>query len=127
MDKAPTTIGARIKILRDEIGLTQKELADKLEISKSTLGMYETNKREPNLIMIKKLCTELNTTGDYLIGFSSVTTNIQPHSPEEDRLLSLYNNLNTIGKKKVTEYIEDLAANEKYTCEEFWDKELQGA
>ena len=41
-------IGNRIKLLREELGLKQDELAKALNISPSSIGMYETNKREPN-------------------------------------------------------------------------------
>lgn len=37
-----------LKRLRKERGLTQKELADALGIAKSTISMYENNKREPD-------------------------------------------------------------------------------
>ena len=41
-------IGNRIKILREELGLKQEELAKKMSVSPSAIGMYERNLREPN-------------------------------------------------------------------------------
>ena len=37
-------IGNRIKQLREEKGLKQEELANKMSVSPSAIGMYETNK-----------------------------------------------------------------------------------
>jgi len=61
------TFGERLAKLRKERGLTQKQLAKHLQISKSTLAMYETNKREPDfetLIFISKF---FEVSIDYLL------------------------------------------------------------
>ena len=60
--------GNRLKELRLEAGLTQAQLADKLNISSSTIGMYEQGRREPDNDTLTKLCAELNTSVDYLLG-----------------------------------------------------------
>ena len=41
-------LGARIKLLREELGLKQEDLAKKLSVSTSAIGMYERDLREPN-------------------------------------------------------------------------------
>ena len=60
--------GNRLKELRIKSGLTQAQLADKLNISASTIGMYEQGRREPDNDTLTKLCIELNTSVDYLLG-----------------------------------------------------------
>lgn len=40
-------IGNRIRMLREAKGLSQKELADELKISTSSVAMYECGKRVP--------------------------------------------------------------------------------
>lgn len=62
-----TTFGERIAKLRKKKRLTQLELAKRLNISKSTLGMYEINKREPNFEMLIQLAEYFEVTLDYLI------------------------------------------------------------
>ncbi len=42
-------IGIRITELRKQAGMSQFQLAKVLDIATSTLGMYETGKREPSL------------------------------------------------------------------------------
>ncbi|UOF89064.1 helix-turn-helix domain-containing protein [Fodinisporobacter ferrooxydans] len=61
------SIGERLAQLRLKHGLSQAELAKKLNISQSTLAMYETNKREPNLYIIEKFSYIFMVSTDYLI------------------------------------------------------------
>lgn len=64
------TMGQRLKALRDERGLTQERLADDLGVSKSTIGMYETDKREPNIATLEAIADYFNVDMDYLHGKS---------------------------------------------------------
>ena len=41
--------GENLKKIRESRGLTQKQLADKLNIASSTVGMYEQGRRQPDL------------------------------------------------------------------------------
>lgn len=65
-------LGNRIKTLREELGLKQEELANKMSVSTSAIGMYETNKREPNNELILKLAQFFNVSTDYLLGKSDI-------------------------------------------------------
>ncbi|EGT5086752.1 helix-turn-helix domain-containing protein [Clostridioides difficile] len=55
-------IGENIKILRKSKGLTQKELAEKANISQNAIYNYENGKSTPNAKMLKKLADALETT-----------------------------------------------------------------
>lgn len=61
-------LGEIIRSLRATNGMTQKELADKLSISPSTIGMYEQGRREPALDTISKIANVFNVTVGYLVG-----------------------------------------------------------
>ena len=61
-------LGEIIRSLRATNGMTQKELADKLSISPSTIGMYEQGRREPDLDTISKITNVFNVTVGYLVG-----------------------------------------------------------
>ena len=39
----------RLRKLRQNMGVTQEQLADDLSVAKSTIGMWENQKREPDL------------------------------------------------------------------------------
>lgn len=59
--------GNVLKTLRESIGMNQEELSEKFGISKSTIGMYETNKREPNFELLKEFASFFNVSTDYLL------------------------------------------------------------
>lgn len=60
-------LGARIAALRREAGLSQTELAQKLGISASAVGMYEQSRREPSVQMLLRLADEFGVSVDYLL------------------------------------------------------------
>ena len=60
-------LGTRIAALRREAGLSQAELAQRLQVSPSALGMYEPERREPSMQTLVKLSRELGVTTDYLL------------------------------------------------------------
>ena len=57
-----------LKDCRKRCGFTQRELANKLGVASSAVGMYEQGRREPDSTMLLKICAVLNTTTDYLLG-----------------------------------------------------------
>ncbi|ESS00644.1 helix-turn-helix domain-containing protein [Limosilactobacillus fermentum] len=61
-------IGERIAQLRKSRSMSQFQLAKTLNIATSTLGMYETNKRKPNMEMLEKLADFFGVSVDYLLG-----------------------------------------------------------
>lgn len=60
--------GERIKMLRKKAGLNQAELAVKIGVSKSAIGMYEQNRRSPDNETMLKLCSFFDVTADYMLG-----------------------------------------------------------
>lgn len=56
-----------MKCLRLKAGLTQAQLADKLGVSASTIGMYEQGRREPDNSTLAKICRTLDASGDYML------------------------------------------------------------
>lgn len=63
-------IGNKIKILREENSLTQKELSSRLGININTLASYEREIREPPFSFIAKLAQEFHVSSDWLLGLS---------------------------------------------------------
>lgn len=62
------------KRLRTASGLTQVEMAEKLGISRSTIGMYETGAREPDFETLELIADFFNVDIDYLLGRTDKTT-----------------------------------------------------
>ncbi len=48
--------------------LTQKQVAEFLQIARTTYTNYETGQREPSFEMLRKICDFYGITADYLIG-----------------------------------------------------------
>lgn len=62
------------KELRLASGLSQDEMAKKLGVSRSTIGMYETGARKPDSDMLEKIADLFNLDIDYLLGRTQKTT-----------------------------------------------------
>ena len=60
-------IGPRIAALRRERGMSQAELASRIRVSPSALGMYEQGRREPSAEVLVALARSLDVTTDFLL------------------------------------------------------------
>ena len=80
--------GRKLKNLREKKGLLQKELGDKLNISASTIGMYEQNRRDPDFETLKKIANFFNVTTDYLLDNTN-NTDIDEELKEKEALKKL--------------------------------------
>jgi transcriptional regulator with XRE-family HTH domain len=65
----------RIKILREELNMTQQELADKLGGAKSSVAMYENEDRKPSLEILIKLSEIFDCSIDYILGKTNIRNN----------------------------------------------------
>lgn len=65
-------VGEIIQHLRDEKGLNQKELAEKVGLSQSVMNRIELGTRPVRDEELKKIAEILGTTTDYLLGASDV-------------------------------------------------------
>ena len=57
----------QIELLRRKKGWSQAELACRLHISPSTIGMYEQGRREPPIDILVAMAKEFDVSIDYLI------------------------------------------------------------
>ncbi|AFA48518.1 helix-turn-helix domain-containing protein [Acetobacterium woodii] len=64
-------IGERLQELRKSVNLTQEELSHKLSISRSSLSLYEIDKREPDCETSSKIADFFDVSLDYLYGRSN--------------------------------------------------------
>ena len=60
--------GERLLSLLQKQGMTQKQLADRLNTTEATLSRYVNGDREPKADMLANIATALNATSDYLLG-----------------------------------------------------------
>ena len=60
-------LGQRIAVLRRSAGWNQAELARRLQISASAVGMYEQGRREPSAELLVSIARVLGVSVDYLL------------------------------------------------------------
>lgn len=57
----------RLKELREENGVSQKQIAEYLSIKQNTYSQYETGKRQLPIELLIKLAQFYNVTTDYIL------------------------------------------------------------
>lgn len=57
-----------LKSLRQERGIGQVELAQKINVSKGIISLWENNLREPGMYSLIALADYFGVTVDYLVG-----------------------------------------------------------
>lgn len=65
------TLGKRIKFLRNEIGISQEELADRAEIDRTYITSVECGKRNISIVNIEKIAKALGVTLSKLFDFEN--------------------------------------------------------
>lgn len=114
------SVGKIIKFLRYEHGLTQEQLANILEVKKSSIQKYESNE-VPNLKIntIRKLSKTFGISASAFIfpeNYSdfNLSTVVRYHEKLETHHSILLRELNEVGRNKVFEYAKDLVDSGNY-------------
>lgn len=102
------SIGSRIKEKREQLGLTQPQLAELLGVSKGTVGNYESNISSPNEQTLFKLFEILKCDANFLYQDNLAPAEMELQPKEKD-ILYVYRNLDEFGKKAI-----DALANIEY-------------
>jgi transcriptional regulator with XRE-family HTH domain len=79
------SVGRAAKFARVAAGIKQKDLADRLDVSRNYLSLVENNKREPSISFLRNLAGELAIPLGLL--FLNVDSDLSEVSPEERVLL----------------------------------------
>lgn len=80
--------GQKLRNLRLEAGMTQAELAQRLDITKAVISYYELHERCPSPEVLIKLASIFHISTDYLLGISNrKMIDVSDLSEEEVRLL----------------------------------------
>ena len=95
-------IGTRIKTLRENRRISQIDLANVLGVSKSTVSMWETGRREPDSAMLINIAEYFNCSLDYLLGRSDTEI--------DDSVLDLVNSIDDDLLEKFGNIFEALRA-----------------
>lgn len=68
--------GAKIKQLREEKGMTQQSLADKLYVTRQAVSRWEHGARYPDLLTVKKIAQVLDVSVDELLSGEELQENL---------------------------------------------------
>ncbi len=97
------TFGERLILARENKGYKQKQFAEMLNITPTRLNYWEKNKREPDVLMIKKISSLLDVSSDWLIG--NENNNITFSKSEIDTIKK-YRTLDEYGKKAIDNLLD---------------------
>ena len=67
-------MGQKLKTLRAEKKLTQKQVAERVGLAVSAISSYESGERYPSYSTLIKFASMYHVTCDYLIGMSDTRT-----------------------------------------------------
>ena len=80
------TLADRLKELRNENHMTQKDLAKMLDMAKGTVAMWEMGKRNPGFEALEKLSEIFDKRIDYILGTSDNPSSPSLNEAEIDQL-----------------------------------------
>ena len=117
MDNQLVFLGNKIRSLREEYNLTQKELSSKIGLTPKMISFYENNQRIPPLDILIKLSKLFNITIDQLVG-NSITkesTNTYNYTITWDRVCANYPNAILVDPetKDLITYYNELGIKDK--------------
>lgn len=99
-------------------GYNQTELCKRTGITKGAMSSYLSGRYFPKQRALESLANELNVTIEYLMGIDSenVVSDFSELKPLQRQLLSLIEQLNDDGQRRVIEYAADLVASGRYAA-----------
>lgn len=111
------SFATRLRQAREQSGLTQQDLAEKLGVTKSAIGNYENGVSSPKWDVLLKIFDILQVEPNFLYqdSFSldvSESRSLTP--PQQSALLSSFDQLNEEGQQKAVDYVDDLVLTGRY-------------
>ena len=104
-----------IKTIRLSRGLNQRDVAEYLNIARSTYTNIENGRSDPDTAILLKLSQLFRCTIDELFGLERTTD--KPYNSYQLNLINLFDKLTPQGQQLVIDYAAMLAGNEAYTKE----------
>lgn len=101
-------LGERIKMLREEQGLTQDEFSKQFNLSRSTVSQYESGVSEPDDAVKIKIALHYKVSLDWLFGLTDIRNTIDPYETRLRNLLLAIRNLSHESMNDLINYIETL-------------------
>lgn len=109
------TIGEIIKTNRKKMGLSQFELARKLNLALSSVRRYENGERIPKFSTLCEMSSFFGISLEEMEGTADVVILSERETTDEDVLLSNYKMLNKKGKSEALKRTKELLLIPEYT------------
>lgn len=118
------SFGRHLRDLRKKHSkFSQQEMADMLNISRSTYTYYETGKSEPGQEKLKKICNILDVDFNTLLGYTVEETVsfaasgggsdvFKTLTPSEEQLVMAYRNMNSEEKEFISKQISKIVKSQ---------------
>lgn len=105
----------RLKELRIELKLTQKEFSEKTGITAAALSSYENNQKNPSISVLKRIAEAFNVSADWLCGLSD-NKRLKNEITTYGEMLELIKEITDISYRGCRWQIgiEDVRVNERY-------------
>ena len=110
------SFASRLRQAREQSGLTQLDLAEKLGVTKSAIGNYENGVSSPKWDVLLKIFDVLQVEPNFLYqdSFSFDSADPVVLTPQQSALLSSFDQLNEEGQQKAVDYVDDLVLTGRY-------------
>ena len=96
----------RLKELREKLGMSQQKFANSFGVAQSTVGMWESGKREPNYEITQQIADYFNVSVDYLLGRDTKPTLDEQLDGVDFALYGEIHDLTDDEKKDILSYIK---------------------
>ncbi len=91
--------GKKLKKLRQDAGLTQQQLADKLWVTKTTVSYYELSDRNPSPEILIKIAKAFHVSTDYLLGLEDKQQYLDVSDLSQENIELIQKMINALRKK----------------------------
>ena len=100
-----------LKKLREEVKISQKQLAEFIGVSQQSINKYENHNIEPDIETMIRIADYFNTSVDYLIGHTDLRRKIEETQPydlnaNECQIIDRYRKLSTTQKNCIDMIID---------------------
>lgn len=103
----------KLKELREELKISQKDFAKKLNVPPTNIYNYENGRTEPSIALLIQMANLLNVTVDYLIGRTDDFGVIKKQTPglslDEADLIENYRKCDNVGRVAISDVARSLA------------------
>ena len=93
-------LSIRLRELRKQAELTQKQLGERVGVSKAVISYYETSERTPSPEMLIRLAQTFHVTTDYLLGIEKTWHSIDVTGLSEEDVRTVQRVVEALRSKK---------------------------